>query len=54
MLGQLTTTTFREAQLNLINEQKSIASARYDAKILELKLKRFAGKLVTEEEVEKQ
>ena len=54
VLGQLTTTTFREAQLNLINEQKSIASARYDAKILELKLKRFAGKLVTEEEVEKQ
>lgn len=49
VLGQLTTTTFREAQLNLINEQKSIASARYDAKILELKLKRFAGKLVREE-----
>ena len=50
VLGQLTTTTFREAQLNLINARKSIASAGYDAKILELKLKRFAGKLVREEE----
>ena len=50
VLGQLTTTTFREAQLNLINARKSIASAGYDAKILELKLKRFAGKLVTEED----
>ena len=48
VLGQLTTTTFREAQLNLINARKSIASAGYDAKILELKLKRFAGKLVQE------
>ena len=54
VLGQLTTTTFREAQLNLINARKSIASAGYDAKILELKLKRFAGKLVREEEGEKQ
>ncbi len=51
VLGQLTNTTFREAQLNLIDARKSIASAGYDAKILELKLKRFAGKLVTEEEV---
>jgi len=52
VLGQLTTTTFREAQLNLIHARKSIASARYDAKMLELKLKRFAGRLVSEEEVE--
>ncbi len=51
VLGQLTTTTFREAQLNLINARKSIASAGYDAKILELKLKRFAGLLVREEDV---
>ncbi len=50
VLGQLTTTAFREAQLNLINARKSIASAGYDAKILELKLLRFAGKLVKEEE----
>ncbi len=48
VLGQLTTTTFREAQLNLISARKSIASAGYDAKILELKLKRFAGMLVQE------
>jgi len=52
VLGQLTTSTFREAQLNLINTRKSIASDRYDAKMLELKLKRFAGRLVSEEEVE--
>ena len=51
VLGQLTTTTFREAQLNLIDARKSIASAGYDAKILELKLKRFAGMLVMEDEV---
>ena len=51
VLGQLTTTTFREAQLNLIDARKSIASAGYDAKILELKLKRFAGMLVMENEV---
>lgn len=50
VLGQLTTTTFREAQLNLIDARKSIASAGYDAKILELKLKRFAGMLVQEGE----
>lgn len=50
VLGQLTTTAFREAQLNLIDARKSIASAGYDAKILELRLKRFAGKLVTEED----
>ena len=50
VLGQLTTTAFREAQLNLIDARKSIASAGYDAKILELKLKRFAGTLVTEED----
>lgn len=54
VLGQLTTTAFREAQLNLINARKSIASAGYDAKVLELKLLRFAGKLVKEEEEEKQ
>ncbi len=51
VLGQLTATTFREAQLNLINTRKSIASDRYDAKMLELKLKRFAGLLVSEEDI---
>ena len=51
VLGQLTTTTFREAQLNLINARKSIASAGYDAKILEMKLLQFAGMLVREEEM---
>ncbi|HHE31653.1 MAG TPA: TolC family protein [Chlorobaculum parvum] len=49
VLGQLTTTTFREAQRNLIDARKSIASASYDAKILEQRLQRFAGRLVGEE-----
>ncbi len=48
VLGQLTTTAFREAQLNLLDARRSIASARYDARILELRLKRFAGRLVRE------
>lgn len=50
VLGQLTTTTFREAQRNLIAARKSIASAGYDAKILEQRLQRFAGRLVGERE----
>lgn len=48
VLGRLTTTAFREAQLNLLDARRSIASARYDARILELRLKRFAGRLVRE------
>ncbi|WP_237073320.1 TolC family protein [Prosthecochloris sp. GSB1] len=48
VLGQLTTTAFREAQLNLIDARKSIASAGYDAKILEQRLLRLAGRLVGE------
>jgi len=50
VLGQLTTTAFREAQLNLIDARKSIASAGYDAKILEQRLLRLAGRLVGEGE----
>ena len=51
VLGQLTSTTFREAQLNLVAAKKSISSAAYNAKILELRLKRLSGNLVEEEEV---
>ena len=46
VLGQLTSTAFREAQLNLINAKKSISSAAYNARILELRLKRLSGELV--------
>ncbi len=51
VLGQLTSTAFREAQLNLINAKKSISSAAYNARILELRLKRLSGSLVKEEDV---
>jgi len=45
-LGQVNITTFREAQLNLIEAKSTLASARYDAKTNELKLLKLAGKLV--------
>ncbi len=47
-LGQVTTTQFREAQLNLINIRSSISSARYDVRYQELMLQRLAGVLVQE------
>ncbi|MBM3422133.1 MAG: TolC family protein [Chlorobi bacterium] len=46
VLGQATGTTFREAQLNLVDARKSIASARYESKMLELQLMRLAGTLL--------
>ncbi len=54
VLGQVTGTTFREAQLNLIQAEKSRASARYDAKIRELDLLRLGGRLLTPFEEEEQ
>ena len=45
-LGQVTTTTFREAQLNLIEAKNNISSARYSAKIRELQLLKLAGRLI--------
>lgn len=45
-LGQVTTTQFREAQLNLIQAKNNILSAKYDAKINEIQLLRFSGKLL--------
>lgn len=46
VLGQADATTFREAQLNLINARKSMASARYDLRIRELELRRLSGRLL--------
>ncbi|NTV21727.1 MAG: TolC family protein [Chlorobium limicola] len=46
ILGQVTNTTFREAQLNLVQARKNIASARFEAKKLELQLMRLAGTLL--------
>ena len=45
-LGQATTTTFREAQLNLIRSRNSISTARYAAKLAELRLLQLAGSLL--------
>jgi len=45
-LGQVTTTQFREAQLNLIQAKNNILSAKYDAKINEIQLLRLSGELI--------
>ena len=45
-LGQVTTATFREAQVNLISAKNNIAAARYDSKLYELDLLQLSGQLV--------
>ncbi len=45
-LGRVTTTQFREAQLNLIRSRGSVASAKYEAKIKEIELLRLTGQLI--------
>jgi outer membrane protein len=45
-LGQVTSTQFREAQLNLIRARTNLASAKYDAKMMDLELLRITGQLV--------
>lgn len=45
-LGRVTTTQFREAQLNLIRSRGSVATARYEAKIKEIELLRLTGQLI--------
>lgn len=47
-LGQANTTTFREAQLNLISARNSISTAKFNAKLNELHLLRLAGLLFKE------
>jgi outer membrane protein len=47
-LGQVTTTQFREAQLNLIRSRGNLATAKYEAKIKEIELLRLTGELVRE------
>ncbi|MBI9060004.1 MAG: TolC family protein [Labilibaculum sp.] len=45
-LGQVSSTTFREAQLNLVEAQNNKASARYDAKQSEVSIKKISGMLL--------
>jgi len=45
-LGQVTTTQFREAQLNLIRAQSQVSSAKYDTKLNEMGVRQLIGDLV--------
>lgn len=45
-LGQVTSTTFREAQLNWVEAKNSKAAARYDAKQSEINIMRISGSLL--------
>ena len=48
-LGQVTTTQFREAQLNLIRAKSNLAAAKYEAKLNEITLLKLSGRLLVEE-----
>ncbi len=48
-LGQVTTTQFREAQLNLARAKDNISSAKFSAKLDEIELMRLSGTLIKEE-----
>ena len=45
-VGQLTTIEFRQAQLNLLTSQVSLANARVNAKLREIELLQLAGRLL--------
>ena len=46
LLNQLTTTQFREAQLNLVRARSNHSAAKYSAKIKEIELLRLTGQLI--------
>ncbi|WP_299528217.1 TolC family protein [uncultured Lutibacter sp.] len=48
-LGQITSIEFRQAQVNLLNAQSNLNSAKYDAKNAELKLLQLSGELLSQE-----
>jgi len=45
-LGQVTTTQFREAQINLIRSRSDMTTAKFDAKLREIELKQLTGQLI--------
>jgi outer membrane protein len=47
-LGQMTTTQFREAQLNLIRSKSALSAAKYEAKLNEIILMQLSGTLLEE------
>ena len=50
-LGQVTTTQFREAQLNLIKSKNVLQTSKYSAKINELKLKQITGDIIIDNKI---
>lgn len=47
-LGQVTSTQFREAQLNLIKAETNVSTATFNAKLDEIELLRITGRLISE------
>lgn len=45
-LGQVTTTQFREAQLNLIKARSNLSDAKYDTRLREIEMLRLTGQLI--------
>ncbi|MEM1120108.1 MAG: TolC family protein [Bacteroidota bacterium] len=45
-IGQITSVEFRQAQLNLLNAQLNLNTARYDAKLIEVNLMQLGGRLL--------
>lgn len=45
-LGRITSIAFREAQLNLMNAETNLNTAKYNAKLAEIELLRLAGQLL--------
>jgi len=45
-LGQVTTTQFREAQINLIRSRSNVSTAKYEAKLKEIELIQLTGQLI--------
>ncbi|BAX82227.1 TolC family protein [Labilibaculum antarcticum] len=50
-LGQISSTTFREAQLNLVEAQNNKSAARYDTKDSEVNIKKISGSLLKFSEI---
>ena len=48
--GSLTSVEFRQAQLNLLNAERSYTNAKYDAKLLEVQLLQLSGSLLENQE----
>ncbi len=52
-LGQLISTQFRQAQLNLLKAKQGVSSAKYNAKLSEYKILQVTGQLLSRIEIER-